>query len=983
VNDLFTEKGEKRKMQKLKNKTMAIMIALILTVSIGASTALIPSASAHTPSWNIPTYAYIVAEPNPIGVGQQMVVYMWVNQIFGDSATETTDPATTSAAMITDNFRFSNYNFTVVAPDGSTNTTIFSVVHDPTSDQYTYFTPTQVGTYTLIFTFPGQNYNYTNPNSPVLTYNPKGDFVNDTYGPSSASTTLTVQQAPIATATGSSPLPTNYWTRPIYGENNYWYTISSNWLGTGSPVSSATGSGDISAFTFSAEDPWGSDMERYPGDAIGPLTGHIMWTNPLEIGGVVGGNNVFGDAGFSTPGLTYFEGSAYEQRYSNPIILNGNIYYTQPIGFTGVSSGATVCQNLQTGQIVWSTTQIPALSFAYVYNQWDPNQHGSIPPILFTANFARAFDAYTGVPLFNVTGVPSVNAQATAQGPAGEQLRYVISNNGNSTNPLYYLAEWNSSLLWDTVSVPLTGAAENQPTLYNDSTTSGAALNTTQAQYDQVAEPALGAVAGTSNQLPATTNYVVYANVVNSSSVLYDYDWNTTVPAFNTQSTAPVVLATIYGDVMLCRNSTYPASPQPFYTTSEAPYTYFAINLNATRGQIGSLLWSKTIQPPPGNTTVFYAGVDPTAPDGLGNVGVFAETWKETSQFIGYSLTTGAQIWGPTSPQVDFDYYGQPGPAQPDAQMAYGNLYSSSFGGILYCYSMTTGNLEWTYGNGGAGNSTFAGFNTPYGDYPTFINAVGNGVIYLVTTEHTSLNPIYKGALARAVNATNGAEIWTVSDYTSEFVSMSYAMADGYATWFNGYDDSIYVVGQGPSATTVQAPQTAITAGTKVVIQGTVVDTSAGTQQTEQKADFPNGVPCASDASMAAWMGYVYQQQPMPTNFTGVTVTLTAIDPNGNFIPVGTASTDSKGLYYYTWTPPTVPGSYLITATFSGTNGYWGSNAQTAMVVQNAPATPAPTATPASNLATMSALTIGIAAAVIAIIIAIAIVGLLLLRKKP
>ena len=161
------------------------------------------------------------------------------------------------------------------------------------------------------------------------------------------------------------------------------------------------------------------------------------------------------------------------------------------------------------------------------------------------------------------------------------------------------------------------------------------------------------------------------------------------------------------------------------------------------------------------------------------------------------------------------------------------------------------------------------------------------------------------------------------------------------------------------------------------------MDISAGTKQTEQTADFPNGVPCASDASMTDWMGYVYQQQPEPTNFTGVTVTLTAIDPNDNFITLGTATTDANGLYHYTWTPPSVPGNYLVTATFAGTNGYWGSNAQTAMVVQSAPPTPAPTAAPVTGLATMSALTHGIVAAIIAIIIAIAIVGLLLIRKKP
>ena len=50
--------------------------------------------------------------------------------------------------------------------------------------------------------------------------------------------------------------------------------------------------------------------------------------------------------------------------------------------------------------------------------------------------------------------------------------------------------------------------------------------------------------------------------------------------------------------------------------------------------------------------------------------------------------------------------------------------------GILYCYDAKTGTLKWTYGNDGEGNSTNAGANSPFGDYPTFINAVGNGIIY-------------------------------------------------------------------------------------------------------------------------------------------------------------------------------------------------------------------------------------------------------------
>ena len=95
---------------------------------------------------------------------------------------------------------------------------------------------------------------------------------------------------------------------------------------------------------------------------------------------------------------------------------------------------------------------------------------------------------------------------------------------------------------------------------------------------------------------------------------------------------------------------------------------------------------------------------------------------------------------------------------------------------------------------------------------------------------------------------------------------MSYAIADGYATCFNGYDDSVYSVGQGPSATTVTAPDAGLTAGHNVVIQGTVMDISAGTQQTEQKADFPNGVPVASDASMSiGWATFTSNNQYQPT----------------------------------------------------------------------------------------------------------------------
>jgi outer membrane protein assembly factor BamB len=923
-------------MQNLKNKSMAILIALLLTISMSASIILIPNTSAHTPAWNITSHPYVVALPNPVGVGQTAIIYMW-NGI-----------APVFSSAITNNYRFHNFALTIIAPDGTVSTQNWPVVQDTTGAQSYSFTPNQVGTYNLTFTYAGETLTASNQ--------PAGSvYVNDTYTPGSNSATLTVQQAAIPNSPVSvPPFPTEYWTRPIYGENTAWASISSNWLGTGSPVNSATGSGTLTGISFN-----GALIQRYPGDAVGPTTSHVMWTYPIEEGGVVGGNLSY------IQGNTYFDGSAYQQRFVNPIILAGNLYYTLPVSFTGPSSGATVCQDLRTGQIIWSSTQIPPLSFGYIYDQQDPNQHGTYPAILFTANFARAFDAYTGDPLFNVTGVPT---GAATQGPQGEQLRYVLANGGNTTKPSWYLSEWNSSSLWERLANPWTGAAANSPTIYNDSYVNGTTLSANDAAQAAVSEPTIGTPAGTNNNAPATSNYVIYANVVNSTSFLYSYDWNVSIPWRNTMPQTPTVLAAFYGNMMLCMNGTYPAySYQANYLST--PYTYFAVNLNPNRGAIGSILWTQTYTVPPGNISVSFGGADPT-------VGVFVENYKETMQFVGYSLTTGQQLWGPNTAQLPLAFYGQEGFVA--SQVAYGKLYSSSYGGLVYCYDLTNGNLLWTFGNGGAGNSTQSYFQVP-GNFPTYINAVGNGIIYTVTSEHTIETPIYQGAEARALNATTGQEIWALSADNNEFSTMSYAIADGYATTFNAYDDQVYSIGQGPSAITVTAPDFGISLGTSVVIQGTVMDVSAGTQQTEQKADFPSGVPVASDASMTDWMGYVYQQQPMPTDFTGVTVQLSVIDQNNNTRPIGTAVTDINGAYSYQWTPD-ITGKYTVYASFAGSNSYWPSHASTAFAVDPA-ATPVPTAAPLTDLATNANLMTFMAIGVIAIIIAIAVVGLLLLRK--
>jgi outer membrane protein assembly factor BamB len=879
----LTKIGEKKKMHIIRNKKIAIL-AFLLIVTIGASIALTPNTTAHTPSWDIPTFAHVFVAIDPIGVGQTTYIYMFLTPTYADT-------------LMTNNYRFHNFNLTIVAPDGTVTNKIWETVQDTTSNQGYSFTPDQVGTYQIYFNYPGQKVN-------DYPYLPTSAYKNDTYLPSSAHTTLTVQEEPIKTI-DQAPLPTEYWTRPVYGENTMWFTIASNWLGSGAPGYGAM---------------IGPNQRTFTDSAVGSLTNHIMWTKEVQPGGVVGDNN------FENIANTYFEGTAYQQRFVNPIIVYGRIYYKEPLSFAG-TAGDTVCVDLRTGQEVWRRADVPALSFAFIYDLGTPNYRGVYPAILFTSNFARAFDAHTGEPLFNVTGVPT---GSTVFGPLGEQIRYTFFNNGTTANPNWYLCSWNSSRMWggsSTTWVP-------QQTTVNG-------VSSVQANQSRMYD-----------YLDANTQNV-------------SIPWRNSMPASG--GFAPSMVIAAYNDIILCRNGSYPV-----LGGTGAPYTYFAINLNASKGAIGSVLWWNTIPQPAGNiTSISFAGMDAKA-------GYFCESYRQTQQFVGFNLRTGAKLWI-GEPQAALDFYGSPGPGTLSNVVAYGRIYSSAYSGIVYCYDMATGKVEWTYGNGGAGNSTQSGFEVP-GPYPTFIEAIGNGVVYTATSEHTFQTPIYKGALARAINATTGEELWTISAATGQFTGESYAIADGYSTLFNSYTSQIYSLGRGPSQTTVQAGPKSTTFGEAVIIEGTVTDISSGTSQNEQAARFPNGVPVSSDESMKDWMGYVYQQQACPTNFTGVEVTINVVDANGNYRTIGTTTTDASGYYSYAWCPD-ITGKYTVTATFAGTNGYWPSFQKTAFTVLDAPATATPQATLAPSMADLY-----FVPAIAGLFIAIIVVGLLIalmVRKRP
>jgi outer membrane protein assembly factor BamB len=374
----------------------------------------------------------------------------------------------------------------------------------------------------------------------------------------------------------------------------------------------------------------------------------------------------------------------------------------------------------------------------------------------------------------------------------------------------------------------------------------------------------------------------------------------------------------------------------------------------------GAKLWGPTTQ---ATTNFDDVGIVATGD------GVYVRHDKDLNELFGYSLTTGQKLWGPTQCVGNaFSHLFS------SAAIAYGRVYIWDFGGYANAVNLKTGHLDWTYTRGSAG------YNTPYGIYPLWVygsQTIADGMLFL--SEGRLYNPpLFPGGEKLALNCTDGSLVWEIS---GAFQRSPSPVADGEMLGFNGYDGQIYAFGTGASKTTVTAPDVGVTTATPVTIMGAVTDISAGASQEVVAANYPNGLPCVSDASMTPFMEAVYEQQPMPTNVTGVPVTIAVTDSNGNHYDIGTTTTTPSGFYSLTWTP-TIPGNFAVTATFAGTQSYYGSSAQTAFYASSPAATPAPTATPAASVADTYFVP-AIAGLFVLIIIVLALVVLSMFRKRP
>lgn len=440
-----------------------------------------------------------------------------------------------------------------------------------------------------------------------------------------------------------------------------------------------------------------------------------------------------------------------------------------------------------------------------------------------------------------------------------------------------------------------------------------------------------------------------------SASLVYDWRkgimWNVTMPNPASQSLLhldyPDGVLVTYNDKL---NTTTPLLELTGYDTNT-----------------GAMMWQK-------NETDLFGYLYLYTGGGAMADGVLTLSTLGDQTWYGFNAYTGDQIWKiqPAANASAWGTYDMCSDIDPSTHI----MYTSSYAGVINAYNVKTGAFLWSW------QGPNSGLETPYGDYPfgglagTIPMTIADGKLYAATGEHSPNSPLYRGEFIVCLNGTTGSQLWTETGWW-QFPAIS----DGYMVALNGYDNALYCFGKGRTETTVTTAP-AINNAAKVLISGTVTDQSPGQTGLGIPAA---GTPAVSDASMSQWMEYLYQQQPKPTNATGVPVSIDAIDPNGNQVHLGDTHSDASGQYAFLVDQSMLTagaGTYTIVASFGGSNSYFSSTAETAMAY-DLPAAPtvAPTAIPASVADTY--FVPAIAGLFVLIIIVLVVVVALMLRKRP
>ncbi len=457
---------------------MATLISLLLITSMATSLIALPDVTAQTSQSSLKTYAFIGATPNPVGVGQEVLLHIGITREL------------TNVAM-----GYDGLSVTITKPDGTTEM-LSNIRTDSTGGTGRIFVPNIVGNYTLQTHFPQQVTSTTK----MVT----GAAANTTLLASDSDiVTLVVNESPLRYNPGVG-LPTEYWTRPINAQFREWYSVAGSWLASGS--------------TIGAPAPYN--------DA--PETPHILWTKPLTMGGLVGGE--LGLVGSGATSVAFSNGDAYQGLWSSRLVVAGILVYCW---HTGARPLEYTAMDLRTGEELWTKTFLDnrTISTGQLFYWESYNSQGSWP-YLWVVNGTTwyAFSPYDAALRFIITDVPS---GTNVFGSRGEIYRYTVNQAAG------YMTLWNMSALisnaggWGPNNYPGPNTTYNaSATLANGTLTTAAArawsynITIPKGLPGSVRAVALGdKVVGSSLNTTDVVTWAFSLKAGQAGQLLFNYDW--------------------------------------------------------------------------------------------------------------------------------------------------------------------------------------------------------------------------------------------------------------------------------------------------------------------------------------------------------------------------------------------------------------------------------------------------------------------------
>lgn len=560
--------------QKIKKPTIISLILILAISTFGGFSIVYAQPTPITKA----TTAYCGIIPDSVGVGQEALIHLGI--------------ASTSAGTA---YGWEGLTVTVIAPDGTIQT-LGPFTTDATGGTGTSFTPTQVGTYTFQTHFPEQDVPIPYYDLNMGVFFPAGS----TFLASNSDVISLVVSEDQIERYPDLPLPTEFWSRPIDGQQRSWSTISGNWLESGA----------------------GFESSPY---TTGPETSHILWTKQYTIGGIPGG--LTGDHGME-------DGEAYENKWDNPIIMNGVLYYRRYgeffLGFPMNNHLGVVAVDLRTGEELWLKEGMD-IDFGQLFYFDSYNFHGVYDYLWDVQGSTwNAYDPFTGDWEWGMTDVPD---GIRYTGPNGEFYILVTDfTNG-------WMALWNQTLV---------GFIESQKSFID----------------------------------PAWFAGSWGVNIMNKAiNVSTAFSWNVTIPTDLPPITTSIAFddfTDLIDDRLIGMNLSPVRDSLKMWAISVKP------------GQEGQILYNIEWIPPAecqDKINVFmYQGATPYGQDG-----VFVMRNQDDRKYYGFSLDNGAFLW-----ETESEHYLQSLDTQ-SVIIVDDKMYSAGVAGIVYCYDVHTGERLWTY----------------------------------------------------------------------------------------------------------------------------------------------------------------------------------------------------------------------------------------------------------------------------------------------